>query len=87
MKNITVSVDDALHRRARVRAADLNTSISALVKGFLEELAGDGSEAERRCLQNDLLARLDAHQGTGVVVAQRLDRQVLHQRSSPSGPL
>jgi len=86
MKNITVSVDEALHRRARVRAAELNTSLSALVKGFLEELAGEGSEAERRRrLQNDLLARLDA-QGSGVVAAERLDREAVHQRSSPSGP-
>jgi len=86
MKNIAVSVDEALHRLARVRAAELNTSLSALVQGFLEELAGDGSEAERRRrLQNNLLARLDA-QGSGVVAAERLDREAVHQRNSPSGP-
>lgn len=48
MQNITVSVDETVHRRARLRAAELNTSLSALVKGFLEELAGDTSETERR---------------------------------------
>ena len=66
MKNITVSVDETVHRRARLRAAELNTSLSALVKGFLEELAGDASEAERR----------------GVIAAQRLDRQDLHARAA-----
>jgi hypothetical protein len=82
MKNITVSVDETVHRRARLRAAELNTSLSALVKGFLEELAGDASEAERRRrLQNELLQRLDA-EGRGVIAAQRLDREVLHARAA-----
>ena len=64
-----------MHLRARLRAAELNTSLSALVKGFLEDLAGDESEAQRhRRLQNELLQRLDA-QGRGVIVAERLDRE------------
>ncbi len=85
MKNITVSVDEAVHRRARLRAAELNTSLSALVKGFLEDLAGDASAAERRRrLQNELLQRLDAA-GRGVIAAERLDRQALHERGSHPG--
>lgn len=39
MKNVTVSLDDELHRRARIRAAELGTSLSALVKQYLESLA------------------------------------------------
>ena len=31
MKNITVSVDEETHRMARIRAAQLDTSVSALV--------------------------------------------------------
>ncbi len=55
--------------RARLRAAELNTSLSAPMKGFLEDLAGDDSEAQRhRRLPNELLQRLDA----------------LHQRDSSS---
>lgn len=82
MKNITVSVDETVHRRARLRAAELNTSLSALVKGFLEDLAGDASETERRRrLQNELLQRLDA-EGREVIAGQRLDRQVLHARAA-----
>ncbi len=45
MKNITVTVDDETHRAARVRAAELGTSVSALVKSYLQELA-DGSPAK-----------------------------------------
>ena len=39
MKNITVSVDEETHRLARVRAVELNTSVSALVRSYLRRLA------------------------------------------------
>ncbi len=35
MKNITVTIDDATHHAARVTAAELGTSVSALVKQYL----------------------------------------------------
>ena len=37
MKNITVSVDEETHRLARIRAAELDTSVSALVRKLPEE--------------------------------------------------
>ena len=43
MRNITVSVDDATYRRARVCAAELDTSVSALVREYLGALTGDDS--------------------------------------------
>ncbi len=46
MKNITVSVDEETHRLARIRAAELETSVSALVRGYLTNLVRDlGDEA------------------------------------------
>lgn len=48
MKNITVTVDDELYRRARVRAAEEGTTVSAVVKGVLRRYAKDGSAAEAR---------------------------------------
>ena len=39
MKNITLKVDDATYQRARVRAAEAGTSVSAMVRDFLN--AGD----------------------------------------------
>ncbi len=42
MKNITVSVDEGTYRRARIRAAELDTSVSALVRGYLRSLAAGG---------------------------------------------
>jgi hypothetical protein len=38
MKNVTITIDDETHRQARIRAAELGTSLSALVKQYLEGL-------------------------------------------------
>lgn len=38
MKNITVSVDEETYRLARIRAAELGTSVSALIRGYLKTL-------------------------------------------------
>ena len=46
MKNITVSVDEETHRMARIRAAQLDTSVSALVREYLEALGSDDSPRE-----------------------------------------
>ena len=47
MKNITVSLDDDTYRRARMIAAERDTSISALVKEFLVRLGSGESQVER----------------------------------------
>lgn len=44
MKNVTIALDEETHRRARIRAAELGTSLSALVKSCLQRLA-DGPPA------------------------------------------
>jgi hypothetical protein len=40
MKNVTIAVDDETHRAARIRAAEMGTSLSALVKDYLQGLSG-----------------------------------------------
>ena len=45
VKNITVSVDEETHRLARIRAAELDTSVSALVRSYLRSLVADGASA------------------------------------------
>ena len=47
VKNITVTLDDNTYRRARVKAAETDTSVSALVKQFLSEFAAGETEFER----------------------------------------
>ena len=41
MKNITVSVDEETYRSAHIRAAELGTSVSALVRNYLRSLSRD----------------------------------------------
>lgn len=38
MKNVTIALDDEVHRRARIHAAQMGTSLSALVKDYLQNL-------------------------------------------------
>ena len=76
MKNITVSVDDDVHRRARIRAAERDTSVSAVVRAFLNRWSGEETEFERRKrLQDDTLNAIgDFHAG------DRLPREEIHRR-------
>lgn len=45
MKNVTIALDDETHRRARICAAEMGTSLSALVKSYLTDLAADAYPA------------------------------------------
>jgi plasmid stability protein len=45
MKNVTIALDDETHRAARIRAAELGTSLSALVKDYLQGLVGSSPQA------------------------------------------
>ncbi len=47
MKNVTVSLDDESYRNARIRAAEMGRSLSALVRDYLETLGAEESEFER----------------------------------------
>jgi|GEM_PF-4366888 len=57
VKNITVSLPDPVYRRARIKAAERDTSVSALVREFLTKLGQDESDFERRKrLQDEVMA-------------------------------
>ncbi|MEO5348117.1 MAG: hypothetical protein H7836_00475 [Magnetococcus sp. YQC-3] len=47
MKNITVTLDDEIYRQARIKAASMGTSVSAMVRQFLVQTASGESENER----------------------------------------
>jgi hypothetical protein len=76
VKNITVSVDDEIYRRARVKAAERDTSVSALVRQFLVDLAKDGSEFERL----ERLEKALREQITDFDGSNRLSRDEVHDR-------
>jgi len=46
MANLTLTLDDDLLKRARIRALERDTSVNALVRDYLERLAGQASEAD-----------------------------------------
>jgi plasmid stability protein len=76
VKNITVSLDDETYRRARMKAAELDTSVSALVRRFLTELAAGESEAERLKRQERALRE----RITTFRAGDRLGRDAVHRR-------
>lgn len=85
MKNITVSVDEETYRLSRIKAAEAGTSVSALVRGFLKELA-QGSDPESRFerlrrLQDETLEAIRAR-GAGLRAADNLPRQELYDRDA-----
>ncbi|GGB61377.1 ribbon-helix-helix domain-containing protein [Blastomonas aquatica] len=45
MKNVTIALDDETHRLARIRAAELGTSLSAMVKAYLQGVAAGDAPA------------------------------------------
>jgi alkylhydroperoxidase family enzyme len=77
VKNITVSVPDEVYRNARVAAAQRDTSVSAMVVAFLEQLSGRMDEFARlEALQHEVQAGI--HQFRG---ADRLSREQVHDRA------
>jgi plasmid stability protein len=78
VKNITVTVPDQVYRRARVRAAARDTSVSALVREFLAGLSNDETDFERRKrLQAEVLASVRRFRAGG-----RLRRAEAHDRDA-----
>ena len=76
MKNITVTVDDETYRNARMKAAEQDTSVSALVKRFLSDLGAGESDTERlKREERALRERI-----TSFRAADRLPREDLHER-------
>jgi hypothetical protein len=81
MKNIAVAVDDEIYRRARIKAAERDTSVSALVKGFLVELTSEepGSRSLER-EERELRARIRSFSA-----GNRLSRDDVHGRDRCRG--
>jgi plasmid stability protein len=77
VKNITVSVADDVYRRARIRAAELGKSVSALVTEYLNSLSERDAEfarleAKQRRVQDEIRV---------FRARDRLSRDQLHERA------
>jgi plasmid stability protein len=78
MKNITVSVDDEVYRKARIRAAELGTSVSAMVRQFLNDLDGGDTDFQRRKrAQAQAIGSIRAFRA-----GDRLTRDEVHERDA-----
>ena len=76
MRNVTVTLPDEVYRKARIKAAQLDTSLSAMVREMLERLSSEESDFERRRrLQDEVLATIRRFSAAG-----RLRRDELHDR-------
>lgn len=78
MKNVTVSLDDATYRRARMKAAEAGRSLSALVREALDQLGSGETEFER--LHRQELELRKQLEGSGFRASDRLSRDDVHDR-------
>jgi hypothetical protein len=80
VKNITVTVDEALYHQARIKAAERRTTVSALVRSYLEQLVAADSRFENlQREQADVIAAVrQAH--PGFTAGNRLSRSEVHER-------
>lgn len=77
MKNVTVSVPDEVYRQARIRAAELGKSLSALVAEFLNSLSERESEFVRlEAKQQRVQAEIRRFRA-----GDRLNRDEVHDRA------
>jgi plasmid stability protein len=61
--NLTLSLDDDLLKRARIRALERDTSVNALVRGYLEDFAATGPQPS--AMAGFLTLTESVHAGSG----------------------
>jgi len=67
-----------IYRRARIKTAERDISVSALVREFLSKLAEEESDFERRKrLQKEVLASVRRFRAS-----DRLNREAIHDRNA-----
>ena len=93
MKNVTVSIDEHTHRQARIRAAEMGSSISALVRAYLKSITAGSTEKQvhdeiletplerRRRLLQEVTADFEAR-GVGIRMSDNLSRDELYDRNA-----
>jgi plasmid stability protein len=79
MTNLTITVDEEVLRKARLRALENRTSVNAIVRDYLERYAGVGPTAEALAAFLELAAEGHGNSGTG---GRTWTRDELHDRSN-----
>jgi hypothetical protein len=76
LANLTITVDDELLHRARRRAIELDTSVNALLRDYLEAFAG-AAAARAQATEGILRLSAEARSGRG---NRHWTRDDLHER-------
>jgi hypothetical protein len=76
MANLTITVDDEILRRARMRALEQGTSVNSLLRGYLESFAA-ASASWQRATEEILRLSTQAESARG---DRRWTRDELHDR-------
>ncbi len=63
MANLTLSLDDELLKRARIRALEQDTSVNSLVREYLEDFASSSSQPS--AIAGFLTLAKSLHAGSG----------------------
>lgn len=82
MANLTIAIDEAIVRKARVRAINEGTSVSARIREFLADYA-QGDDRRRVAGENFIAAARRSKANTEKAVWSREDA---HDRPYPSPP-
>jgi Arc/MetJ-type ribon-helix-helix transcriptional regulator len=79
MRSITVSLDDSTYRTARIVAAERYTSVSAIIRNYLQSLRANPTAAHCAAL----VESFDLAASTGNFSAKdRLSREDIHDRAA-----
>jgi hypothetical protein len=78
MANLTLTIDEDVLRRARIRALEQDTSVNALVREYLERFAGDAA-AYREAIR-ELLEIAERHAGSSGPGGRTWTRDELYDR-------
>lgn len=76
MANLTIALDDDLLQKARVRAAELGTSVNAVLRDYLEEWT-DRKQAQRRAIEYFIEASKRSKASSG---GRKWTRDEIHER-------
>jgi hypothetical protein len=76
VKNVTVAIPEEIYRRARIKAAAEDTSVSKVVSQFLESYAADEERIAAARAQMETLFRKVRRFGVG----KKISREQIHAR-------
>ena len=89
MKTISVSVENETHRRARIKAAETGTTVSAMMRSllveFLQRPTAEPAETEsrKRARMLDEVLEEFRSNGVGVDTGSTLSREEMYERNAP----